>query len=502
MTAPKPLARFLPDEQATNRLGEDLAIALRPGDVVALHGDLGTGKTTLARAIIRALADDPTLDVPSPTFTLAQTYALRIPAHHFDLYRLSGAEELEELGLAEAIVEGIAFVEWPERALDAFKTAIRVTLRERGEGREVEIAAPDEAHARIARSLAIREFLDASGHAGAKRTFLLGDASVRAYETITTTHGERLILMDAPERHDEPIVHDGLPYSRIARLAQSVAAFVGVAKGLRAAGFAAPHIHALDLDRGLLLIEHLGEEHFVATGGAPIPERYLAAARLLAALHERTWPDHFPVAEGIDYSPPPYDRAALGIETELLLDWYLPHVKGRAANQAERQVFGRLWAALFARLEASEQSLVLRDFHSPNIIWREEERGLARLGLVDVQDAVFGPGAYDLASLALDARADIPEALERAVVDAYCDARRAPSFDRTAFEEAYAITAAQRNTKLLGIFVRLARRDGKPGYLHHLPRIRAYLRRVLAHPALEELRAFYGEHGFLEDEAG
>ncbi|WEX09431.1 tRNA (adenosine(37)-N6)-threonylcarbamoyltransferase complex ATPase subunit type 1 TsaE [Chelativorans sp. AA-79] len=492
--------RFLADARATDRLGDDLAAALRPGDVVALHGDLGTGKSTLARAIIRAIAGDRELEVPSPTFTLVQSYGLRIPIHHFDLYRLSGPDELEELGLSEALSEGIVLVEWPEQAPAAFTAAIRVALRESGDSREAEIEAPAGAAERIAHSLVIRGFLQSAGRADAQRSYLLGDASIRAYETVTTD-GERLILMDAPERRDEPLVRNGLPYSRIARLAQSVTAFVGVANALRNAGFSTPRILAQDLERGLLLTEYLGDEPFLGREGAPFPERYLAAAGLLAALHERTWPERFPVAEGLDYAPPRYDRSALAIEAELLLDWYLPHVKGRAASTGERQEFSRLWSRLFERLERAEQSLVLRDFHSPNIIWREEKAGLDRLGLVDVQDAVWGPGAYDMASLALDARVTIPEPLERSVLDAYYAGRRSPHFDRTSFEEAYAITAAQRNTKLLGIFVRLSMRDCKPFYLHHLPRIRAYLNRVLAHPALTELGAFYREQGFLDGEA-
>ncbi|MFC6489110.1 tRNA (adenosine(37)-N6)-threonylcarbamoyltransferase complex ATPase subunit type 1 TsaE [Nitratireductor sp. GCM10026969] len=501
MAAPQPFLRFLPDEQATDRLGDDLAAALRPGDVVALHGDLGMGKTALARAILRAIAGDPQLEVPSPTFTLVQSYDLRIPVHHFDLYRLSDPEELEELGFGEAAAGGVALVEWPERAPDALAGATHLFLREHDGGREAEIQAPADAAARIARSLAIRGFLDAGGYGGARRTFLLGDASIRAYETVTPGKGERLILMDAPQRHDEPIVRDGLPYSRIARLAQSVTAFVGVANGLREAGFAAPRIYAQDLDAGLLLIEHLGETQFPAADGTPVKARYEAAAGLLAALHDRDWPQSFPVAEGVDHTPPPYDHAALAIETELLVDWYLPYVKGRAASKAELTEFRRLWSSLFDRLDHSEQSLVLRDFHSPNIIWREKKKGLDRLGLIDIQDAVFGPAAYDVAALALDSRITIPPSLEQAVVEAYCAARRRPDFDRETFAEAYAIAAAQRNTKLLGTFVRLARRDGKPGYLRHLPRIRAYLERVLAHPVLADLDAFYRAHRLLEGDS-
>lgn len=496
------LERVLPDEAATSRLGEDIAAVLRPGDVVALQGDLGAGKTALARAVIRAIAGDQSLEVPSPTFTLVQFYDLRLPIHHFDLYRVSSAEELEELGLAEAVSGGVALVEWPERAGAVLGPAITVVLREEGAGRAVSISAPDEALERLARSSAIRTFLDEAGHGGAHRTFLLGDASVRAYETVSTRHGETLILMNAPSRHDEPVVRHGLPYSRIARLAQSVSAFVGVTRALREAGFAAPEIRAQDLDRGLLLIEHLGTGAFLADGGQPVPERYTAAAQLLAAIHEHQWSRALPVAPGLSHHLPSYDRGALAIETELLLEWYVPHVKGRPATDAEAEAFEAHWRALFDRLEQAEQSLVLRDFHSPNLIWRGECAGFGRLGLIDIQDAVIGPAAYDVASLALDARVTIGPDLEKAIVDAYCEAREAAGdFDRARFAEAYAITAAQRNSKLLGIFVRLDRRDGKPAYLRHLPRIRAYLERVMHHPALADLRDFYRSAGFLEEES-
>ena len=110
--------RFLPDETATALLGNDIAAALRPGDVVALRGDLGAGKTVLARAIIRSLAADPELEVPSPTFTVVQAYEARFPVAHFDLYRISSSQEIEELGFDEASASGIVLIEWPDRAAE------------------------------------------------------------------------------------------------------------------------------------------------------------------------------------------------------------------------------------------------------------------------------------------------------------------------------------------------------------------------------------------------
>jgi len=492
----------LADEAATARFGEDLALALQPGDVVLLSGDLGAGKSALARAVLRTLADDPALEVPSPTFTLVQSYGGRLPAWHVDLYRIASPAELDELGLAEAQEGGVLLVEWPERAHDAWPSdAIRITLTPEGDGRRLTLSVPPAAEARLTRSLAIREFLDRSGHGQGRRAFLLGDASTRAYETLATGDDVH-IVMNAPRQPDGPPIRDGKPYSRIAHLAESVVPFVAIARLLRRHRFAAPDIIAADLDRGLLLIEHLGRDGVVDGDGRPVAERYLAAARLLAHLHAVAWPDRCPASPTIDHAIPPYDAGAMRIEVELAIDWYFPHAMGRPAGAAERQAFTDAWDRLIGTLAGAEHSLVLRDFHSPNLIWRADRIGDDRLGLIDFQDAMIGPAAYDVASLGQDARVTIDPALETAILAAYCDERALKDgFDRVGFDRAYAIMAAQRGSKILGIFVRLDRRDGKPHYLRHLPRMRAYLRRALEHEALAELRAVYEAARLLEEPA-
>jgi N-acetylmuramate 1-kinase len=138
----------------------------------------------------------------------------------------------------------------------------------------------------------------------------------------------------------------------------------------------------------------------------------------------------------------------------------------------------------------------LRDFHSPNLMWLPQRHGTARIGLLDFQDAVMGSPAYDLASLLQDARVDMPEMMEIALLSRYTRARLIadPAFDAPAFVRAYATLAAQRASKILGIFARLEKRDGKPQYLRHLPRVWAYLQRSLAHPALAPLQTWYKLH--------
>lgn len=490
----------LKDEEATIRLGEDIAAALRPGDAVALHGDLGAGKTTLARGLVRAFAGNRELEVPSPTFTLVQTYEARFPLSHFDLYRLSAPEELEELGFDEALQYGAAILEWPDKGGDRIPSdAIHVELTDAGNGREARIRASGCARDRIRRSLEIRAFLEKAGKATAHRTFLMGDASTRAYEIVQDSQGRMQVLMNAPQQTDGPPIRNGKPYSQIAHLAESVTPFVAIAETLKARGVAAPEIYQQDLEAGLLLIEHLGSVAFLDRHGAPVRERYEMAAELLALVHREKWPSDISGASGVRHRIPPYDRRAMLIETELVLDWYVPFATGKQATAADRSSFEAAWNAVLDRLETAETNIVLRDFHSPNIIWREERKGLDRLGVIDFQDAVIGPVAYDVASLAQDARVTIPPELEVQIVAAYRKKRLESdsAFDAGKFDEAYAIMAAQRNSKLLGIFVRLDRRDGKPAYIAHLPRIRDYLNRSLAHPALQPVRQWYDEMGLL-----
>jgi aminoglycoside/choline kinase family phosphotransferase len=139
---------------------------------------------------------------------------------------------------------------------------------------------------------------------------------------------------------------------------------------------------------------------------------------------------------------------------------------------------------------------VIRDFHSPNLLWLPQRQGIARVGLLDFQDAVMGPPAYDLASLLQDARVDVPELMEITLLGRYVKTRfeSETDFDPAAFTTAYSTLAAQRASKVLGIFSRLDRRDGKPQYLRHMPRVWRYLQRSLMHPELADLKAWYGSH--------
>jgi tRNA threonylcarbamoyl adenosine modification protein YjeE len=501
MTEPSTFSTALANETATAHLMADLALLIGPGDVITLSGDLGAGKTAAARAMIRYLAGDEALEVPSPTFTLVQGYDLPpFPLVHADLYRVNDVSELEEIGLSPLPEGSVALIEWPERASGALPAdRIDIALSHRpvlgSTARAAVITGHGKAAAQVERLKALREFLDGAGYADAKRQRMAGDASTRSYARLAR-NDDVVILMNSPGRADGPAIYDGKPYSAAVHLAEDVKPFVAIANGLRERGFSAPAIYHADLDAGFLISEDFGSAGFFeGDPPAPIPERYQAATDMLAALHRQPLPETLPLAPQITYTIPAFDTDALLVEVGLMPEWYLPDrdVPPTAELRAE---FTAMWQELLARPTAAAKTWVMRDFHSPNLIWLDARTDIARVGIIDFQDAVLGPAAYDLVSLLQDARIDVPEALELAMLTRYIKARLASddAFDPAAFAELYAIMSAQRNTRLLGTFARLNRRDGKPQYLKHQPRIWAYLNRSLDHPALSGARAWYAAH--------
>ncbi len=498
MTVPTTFSLALSNETATANLMADLVLLIGPGDVITLSGDLGAGKTAAARAMIRYLAGDDALEVPSPTFTLAQVYDLPpFPLLHADLYRINDAAELEEIGLSPLPEGTVALIEWPERAPSALpEDRIDIALSHRpalgSTARAAEITGYGKAAAQVARLKALRQFLDDAGYADARRRRMPGDASTRSYARLVRDDGV-VILMNSPLRPDGPTVYNGKSYSAAVHLAEDVKPFVAIDNGLRACGFSAPSIHHADLDAGFLITEDFGSAGFIdGDPPRPIAERYEAATDMLAALHREALPEILPVAPQITYAIPTFDTDALLVEVGLMLEWYMPD-RGAEPTDNMRAEFVMMWRDLLSKPASAARTWALRDFHSPNLIWLDERPGTARVGIIDFQDAVLGPAAYDLVSLLQDARVDVPEQLELALLTRYIKARRASddSFDPAGFAELYAIMSAQRNTRLLGTFARLNRRDGKPQYLRHQPRIWTYLNRSLAHPVLARAREWY-----------
>jgi N-acetylmuramate 1-kinase len=291
-------------------------------------------------------------------------------------------------------------------------------------------------------------FVSQAGWGGASIEPLAGDASFRRYFRVVQPD-RSAVLMDAPPQHE-----DSRP-------------FLAVADHLHALGFAAPRILARDLDHGLILLEDFGDARMKEVVEAE-PDReyqlYAAAVDLLRDLHRH------PAG-----SLPPYDMAVYQREAGLFTEWYMPAVGLSAAPG-----YAEAWAEALAPIAADRSATVLRDYHSENIMLLPD----GTLGLLDFQDALAGHPAYDLVSLLQDARRDVPAELEQAML------ARHGAVD----EAAYAVLGAQRNAKILGIFTRLWKRDGKPRYLAYQPRVWTYLERDLAHPALEPVRTWFDKY--------
>lgn len=491
----------LPDEAATLALAADVARWIRPGDLVTLAGDLGAGKTTFARALIRALMHDSDLEVPSPTFTLMQIYeGSGYPIVHADLYRIARPEELAELGWEEAADGALVIVEWPEHAGlflagDRLDVAISIDAGRGSDYRAATLTGIGAMAPRLALAHAINALLAGTDWSTAERISMQGDASTRAYERLRKPDGQTGILMISPPRPNGPALRSGKSYGELAHLAEDISAFVAIDKGLCAAGLSAPEILALNRTTGVALLEDFGGEG-VADSEGIILERYAEAVAALAHLHQSTLPETLPVDDQLTYRIPPYDMDALAIEVELLLDWYAPHVARATLASGAKATFVNLWRHALRDIVDTATTWTLRDYHSPNLLWLPQRASFARVGIIDFQDCVLGHPAYDIVSLLQDARIDVPDEMELRLLGLYAQLRQAGGerFDIAGFANAYAVLGAQRATKILGIFARLDKRDHKSHYLTHLPRMAGYLAKDLAHPLLAELRGWYETH--------
>lgn len=313
------------------------------------------------------------------------------------------------------------------------------------------------------RAQALEAFLATCGWERADRVVLADDASFRRYDRLTLS-GDHAVLMDAP-----PDKEDVRPFVAIASLLQNL-------------GLSAPRVLAADVEQGFLLLEDLGDDTYtkVLAKGGDEYSLYALATDTLVALQS----GFKPANQVPTYSPDLFLR-----EVDLFVDWFWPAIHGNACPDHERAAFQGLWRNAISHAYAVPTSLVLRDYHVDNMIHLPGRADTAACGLLDFQDAVLGPVTYDLVSLLEDARRDVPTLLADGLKRRYLNAF--PTLERDAFALSYAVLGAQRATKIIGIFTRLDRRDGKPRYLQHIPRTWRWLAGGLQHPLLRDLKAWY-----------
>ncbi len=294
-------------------------------------------------------------------------------------------------------------------------------------------------------------FLTRAGWGGADVRPLAVDASFRRYFRVVD--GARsAVLMDAPPPED-------------------TRKFAMMAAWLTTRGFPAPAILADDPEGGFMLVEDFGDDRMrEALDVAPTREGELYAAAVDQLLRLQRH-DAAPV--------PPYDRAFILREADLMIEWYC----GALNLSVDAEGYRAAWDRAFDALDPMPVTTVLRDYHAENLMLLAD----GRLGLLDFQDALAGHPAYDLMSLLQDARRDVPQAIETAMLARYRTATGAGA----EFDAAYHLFGAQRNAKILGIFTRLWRRDAKLRYGALCPRVWAYLERDLHHPALADLRRWF-----------
>lgn len=312
------------------------------------------------------------------------------------------------------------------------------------------------------RDEAARLFLHSAGYGGWAIEALPSDASFRRYARLRAPGGETRMLMDAPPEKEKPAI------------------FAALSRHLNALGLSAPAVLAEDMAQGFLVLEDFGEATFtqLLRRGADETALYEGAVDVLAHLHRH--------CDAVPAGWPDYDRAVLQTEAALLIDWFLPLARGRGPSDGERAAFTGALDQVFDALPPDAPTLVLRDYHVDNLMRISARAGLRQWGLLDFQDALRGHAAYDLVSLLEDARRDLSPALVAHCLSRYA-AARGGSAD-AGFMASYAALGCQRHAKVLGIFVRLMWRDGKPVYLRHLPRVWRLFSAALENPALAPLR--------------
>ena len=456
--------KFLPDPTATDNLARELAPYLAPGDVLALTGHLGAGKSHFARALIVALGSQQK-HLPSPTFTLIQTYDdTRMPIAHVDFYRLGDPSEADELSLEPFIEHGLSLIEWADNAPHVCpERTLRVNIEDKDSGRQITFTSEDESWEKrfgffipeLQRPVTEKgrsQFVqDVTGKKGQVISAVSADGSFRSYWRVRDGQ-KSSILMDAPP----PM--------------ESVESFVSVAKILRDNNIHAPEVYHADNKKGYALIEDFGDTTFgkAVKDGADMLSLYEKAVDVLLHLSPASLPSSLPT------------QTYEGWQDYLCLftDWYMPHANGHATHTSDRRHFREIVKNMYKTLMQAPSSVMMGDYHCDNVMLLSPQKDLQAqkeipgsiddVGVLDFQDALIGPNTFDLARFIYDIRIPQPEHIRSILTERFMTPWLGTNKEE-GIRQSLRVASLFHMLRLLGVFHRLAYRDGKTNFLDYLP---------------------------------
>lgn len=326
------------------------------------------------------------------------------------------------------------------------------------------------------------DFLNRTGYGTAQISVVSEDCAMRRYLRLRKDDGSTAILMESLPDDD---LH--------ATPGHKIADFIRIGGYLNSIGINAPDVYEADEAQGYVLIEDFGDLTFkkaIEEAGQDRYKLYELATDVLSHIREHADPSQLQL--------PRYEDSVIHSDRRNVIDWYQAEQTGIKPSEDVVQSYLKVWDDIEASLPPCPKGILHVDYHFENLMWIPDNEGVARCGVLDFQQAKYGPVPYDLANLLYDARTTVPELIKTDMLARYCAAMSAE--ERDVFQRWMFVLSAQFHCRVIGLFVRMARRDGKFGYLPHIPRLAAYLREELKSPVLAPLADWFMQNGIRFEE--
>ena len=462
------------------KLTKELTPLLSEGGVMTLNGQIGAGKTTLAKLVIHDLTQTPLEDIVSPTFNLYHTYNRdNLEIAHYDFYRIESEIELPEIDLNDSFTDKICIIEWAEKFQDLLpKDRIEISIKCIENERLYRINPLGKFGDIVNNRAKIENFLSDLDINFTELQRLPGDASKRRYYRIMSSDNT-MILMDATQESD---------IKSKTGLTNGIDDFIKIQEYLDSIDVRVPNLIARNKIDNIILEEDLGEYSYTdVLTKQNYQELYNPAIKTLIHISNINHPKNISTNSNPHYLKE-FDLDIYLNEAEIFIDYYWPFVHGKQCNADKKQEFRDIMEEVYSNL-SNDKTLMLRDFHSPNLLFLENENGFRKCAVIDFQDALFGHPLYDLVSLTNDARITIDEYQEKYLIELF--RKDFPfsnfQFDSLSFMQQYHILGVQRSIKILGIFARLAILETNQNYLVHMPRVICYIKRIMQSGKIQRL---------------